>query len=301
MGLRRMHADEVDTSTDLVADLVAEQFPQWAGLPVAAVASSGTDNAMYRLGPEMAVRLPRIPGAVAAVEHEHTWLPRLAPALPAPVPAPLGRGGPGAGYPWEWSVLRWVEGANPLVGALPDAAGLAGDLAAVVTALRAVDPAGGPPAGRGVPLRTRDTPTRRAIAESTGLVDTAAVAAVWAEALRLPERAHPAAWCHGDLSPGNVLVSGGRLSGVIDFAGVGVGDPTVDLIVAWNLLPPEARDAFRTAVSADDATWLRGRAWALSIAIIQLPYYKDTNPALAANSRHVIAEVLTDAGHQDAV
>jgi aminoglycoside phosphotransferase (APT) family kinase protein len=169
---------------------------------------------------------------------------------------------------------------------------LATDLAAFVTALRRVDPAGAPPSGRGVPLARRDEPMRAAIEQSADLVDTAAVTALWEEALRLPVWSGPPTWAHGDLSPGNLLVRDGRLAAVIDWGGPGVGDPTVDLIIAWNLLPASARAAFRAAMAVDEVTWLRGRGWALSISMIQLPYYQHTNPALAANSRHVIKEIL---------
>lgn len=290
-----MHADEVHTDVALVRRLVAAQFPRWADRRVEAVASSGTDNAMYRLGADLAVRLPRIESAVGDVALEQWWLPRLAPSLPVAVPVPLAEGRPGAGFPFPWSVYRWLDGANPLPGDLAEPDRLATDLAAFVIALRGVDPTGAPAAGRGVPLSTRDAPTRAAIGQLDGVVDTAAVTAVWDEARRLPERAGPPTWAHGDLSPGNVLLAGGRLTGVIDFACAGVGDPTVDLIVAWNLLPARVRPVFRAALAVDDDTWLRGRGWALSISLIQLPYYRDTNPALAANSRHVIREVLADA------
>jgi aminoglycoside phosphotransferase (APT) family kinase protein len=289
-----MHAHEADIDEDLVRRLIAGQFPQWAGLPVRWVESSGTDNAMFRLGAELAVRLPRIEGAAGDVAREGRWLPWLAARLPFTIPAPLGAGRPAEGYPWSWSVLRWLEGTNPVVGHLAQPAALAEDVAGFITALRGIAPADGPPAGRGVPLATRDEPTRAALAQLRGTIDTAAATAVWEHALTLPEWSGPPAWVHGDLSPGNVLHTGERLGAVIDFAGVGVGDPTVDLIVAWNLLPAGARAVFRAALGADDATWARGRAWALSIALIQLPYYRTTNPPLAANSRHVIREVLAD-------
>ncbi|MGV4886094.1 aminoglycoside phosphotransferase family protein [Streptomyces viridosporus] len=292
----RMHPDEVDVDAALVGRLVAGRFPRWAGLPVERLRSSGTENAMFRLGPDLVVRLPRHPGAVEGVAHEQRWLPRLGPLLPFAAPEPLGRGGPGEGFPWPWSVYRWLEGANPVAGALDDPVSLARDLAAFVTALRGVDATDGPPCHRGVPLAHRDAPTREAIARLAGRVDTDAVTALWEEALGAPEHAGAPVWAHGDLSPGNVLVGGGRLTAVIDFGSVGVGDPAVDLIVAWNLLPAEARGAFRAAVGADEAQWARGRGWALSIALIALPYYWDTNPPLAANSRHVIKEILAERG-----
>ncbi|MER6400876.1 aminoglycoside phosphotransferase family protein [Kitasatospora sp. NPDC001603] len=290
----RMHDDEPDIDTALVRRLLAAQFPHWAGLPLERVASSGTDNAMFRLGPELAVRLPRVGWAAESVEREQRWLPKLAPHLPLPIPAPLALGRPAAGYPWEWSVLRWIDGANPVVGATTAPIQLAQDLAGFITALRAVDPADGPPGSRGVPLASRDASTRAAIGRLRGSIDTDAATTVWEKALRLPEHSGRPAWMHGDLSPGNLLLGNRRLRAVIDFGVMGVGDPTVDQIVAWNLLPAAARPAFRAALAADDATWARGRAWALSIALIQLPYYRTTNPALAANARHVIREVLAD-------
>ncbi len=289
-----MHADEADIDTELVRALIATQFPRWAGLPVEPVESAGTDNAMYRLGDDLAVRLPRVAGAADDVAADQEWLPRLARHLPVAVPTPLALGEPARGYPYPWSVLRWLPGTNPGVADLADPVGLALDLAAFVAALRRVDTVGAPRAGRGVPLAERDEPTRAAIDQSHDLVDTAAVTAVWEEALRLPPWAGPPAWVHADLSPGNVLVRDGRLSAVIDWGAAGVGDPTVDLIVAWNLLPADVRPLFRDALAADEETWLRGRGWALSISIIQLPYYQHTNPVLAANSRHVIAEVLAE-------
>jgi aminoglycoside phosphotransferase (APT) family kinase protein len=290
----RMHAAEADIDTELVRRLVAAQFPEWADLPVEPVASAGTDNAMFRLGADLAVRLPRIPGAAENVATEQKWVPRLAPHLPVAVPAPVVRGVPGEDYPYSWTVCAWLPGVNPDVADLAAPDELAADLAAFVTALRRVDPAGGPASSRTIPLAMRDAPTRAAIAASGGLTDTAAVTAVWEDALRIPAWEGPPAWAHTDLSPGNVLVRDGRLTAVIDWGGVGVGDPSVDLVVAWNLLPVPARATFREALAVDEATWLRGRGWALSIAIIQLPYYQHTNPVLAANSRHVIDAVLAE-------
>ncbi|MFD9002535.1 aminoglycoside phosphotransferase family protein [Streptomyces sp. NPDC059582] len=292
----KMRPDEVDLDASLVGRLVAGQFPQWAGQPVERLKSSGTENAMFRLGTGLVVRLPRYPGAVGDVEHEQRWLPRLAPRLPVAVPEALGRGEPNAEFAWPWSVFRWLDGHNPVAGAVEEPRPLAQDLAEFVRALRRIDPQDGPPNPRGVPLATRDAATRSAIAQLDGRIDTGAVTALWEEALRAPSRQAPPVWAHGDLSPGNVLVAEGRLRAVIDFGTVGVGDPAVDLVVAWNLLPASARGTFRDAVGADDAEWARGRGWALSISLIQLPYYWQTNPALAENSRHVIREILAEAG-----
>jgi len=176
---------------------------------------------------------------------------------------------------------------------MADPHGLARDLARFVLALQRIDATNGPHADRSVPLAARDTATRRAIEALHGLIDTRAATAAWDEALKAPTWGGAPVWIHADLSPGNLLVSGGRLTAVLDFGLLGVGDPAVDAIVAWNLLPPDARDTFRAALATDDATWARGRGWALSIALIQLPYYRTTNPTLANNARHVIATTCT--------
>ncbi|MFI7693713.1 aminoglycoside phosphotransferase family protein [Nonomuraea sp. NPDC049655] len=289
----RMHADEADIDEALVRRLLAAQFPRWAGLPLRRFPSSGTVNAVFRLGDDLAVRLPRVKQGVGDVAREGRWLPLLAPALPVPIPAVLGQGLPGEGFPWPWSVCRWLDGDNPEAGALSgDGEALAADLAAFVAALREVEPAGAPGAYRGGPLSRLDEATRAAIGELDGMIDTAAATAAWKDALSAPEWQGGPVWVHADLMPGNLLVRDGRLSGVIDWGTAGAGDPACDLIPAWNLLPPAAREVFRAALGADDATWARGRGRALSMALIQLPYYKDTNPAMAANARHVIREVL---------
>ncbi|RIH90582.1 Phosphotransferase enzyme family protein [Calidithermus terrae] len=302
MSSGRMHADELDTDASLVRRLLEAQFPQWAGLPVEPVRSAGTDNAIYRLGDGMAVRLPRIPAAAAQVDKEQLWLPRLAPLLPLPVPVPLAKGAPGEGYPWHWSVCRWLEGENATLERLAEAAQAAADLAHFVAALQRIDATGGPPpgphnSGRGVPLAVRDGPTRAAIASLQGMLDAGAVTAAWEAALQAPPHDGPPVWIHGDLQPGNLLAVGGRLSAVIDFGCLGVGDPACDLQAAWNLFTAEAREAFRSALGVDGATWARGRGWALSVALIALPYYQHTNPFLAGVARHTIREVLADHGH----
>jgi aminoglycoside phosphotransferase (APT) family kinase protein len=287
-----MHADELPTDAGLVRRLLATQFPDWAELPVARVPSSGTDNALYRLGDELVVRLPRIGWAVGGVDREVEWLPRLARHLPLEVPAPVAKGVPGEGYPWPWAVYRWLEGENAVLGALADADGLARELGRFVRALRAIDRTGAPPAGRAKPLAERDAETRAALADLRGLIDTGPPAAAWEEALGAPAWDGEPTWIHGDLMPGNLLLREDRLAAVIDFAGVGLGDPAVDLIVAWNLLPAGARDVYRGELDVDDTTWARGRGWALSVALIQLPYYWETNRALAGNARHVLRELL---------
>ena len=299
MHTGKMHADEVDTDISLVGRLVAAQFPRWAGLPIQPVRSAGTDNALYRLGDEMVVRLPRIHWAVAQVEKEQEWLPRLAPLLPLAIPVPLAQGTPADEYPWEWSVYRWLEGETATIERIADPGQAATDLARFVAALQRVDPTNGPPPGdhnsfRGVPLATRDAATRTAIASLHGAIDVGAVTGAWEGSLAAPAWDGLPVWIHGDLQSGNLLAVQGRLSAVIDFGCLGVGDPACDLMVAWTLISGETRDVFRAALSVDDGTWARGRGWALSWALIALPYYLDTNPAIVRDARRTIVCVLAD-------
>lgn len=299
MSAGNMHVDEVDIDVALVRQLLTAQFPQWADLPITPVHSFGTDNAIYRLGSNMAVRLPRIEHATGQVDKEQKFLPRLAPHLPLAIPVPLGLGRPGEGYLWHWSVYQWLEGENATIERIADLGEAARDLAHFVAALQRIDPTDGPSPGvhnffRGVPLSTRDAKTRAAIAELSSMLDTSAVTTAWDAAMQTPAWHGPPVWLHGDLAPLNLLVQQGRLSAVIDFGGLGVGDPACDLIVAWNLLSAQTRDVFRASLSVDDATWARGRGWALSIGLIALPYYQSTNPVLASIARRAIDEVLTD-------
>ncbi len=295
----RMHADEVFTDAAQVRRLLASQFPHWAALPLRPVRSHGTDNTIYRLGADMTVRLPRRPSAVAQVERERHWLPRLAPHLPLPIPVPLAVGEPGEGCAWPWSVCPWLAGENPVPGRIEDEAGLARDLAAFVLALRRIDSPQGPPPGRhnfgrGAPLALRDPAVRAALQALAGTIDVEATAAMWKRDLHAPVWDGAPMWIHGDLNAGNLLLRDGRLSGVIDFGGMAVGDPACDLLAAWYLFGREARRAFRAALMADDASWARGRGWALSMALIGLSYYKDTSPAIAANALRAIDAILTD-------
>ncbi|WP_443032650.1 aminoglycoside phosphotransferase family protein [Streptomyces sp. DH41] len=293
-----MHPGLQPLDDRLVRRLVAGQFPQWAGLPVERFPSGGTVNAMYRLGDDMVVRLPLVKGGAGDVLAEREWLPRLSPLLPTAVPEVLGAGEPAEGYPWPWSVYRWLPGEVPVAGALTEPGLLARDLAGFVAAMRGITLPGAPNAHRGGPLATLDAATRAAIGELRGLpqegIDCDAAAAVWQDALRAPDRDGPPVWLHADLMPGNLLVDGGRLSSVIDFGCMGVGDPACDLFPAWNLLPAGARGVFREALGVDDAAWRRGRGRTLSQALIALPYYRETNPAMAGNARHVIRAVLEE-------
>ncbi|MFD7669111.1 aminoglycoside phosphotransferase family protein [Streptomyces sp. NPDC059788] len=299
MSTGPMHPGQHPVDAALVRRLVAGQFPRWAGLAVERFPSGGTVNAMYRLGDSMVVRLPLVGGGAGDVLLEQEWLPRLAPLLPVAVPEVLGAGEPAAGFPWPWSVHRWLPGEPPEEGALTDPVRLAEDLAGFVAAMRGVTVPGAPRAHRGGPVTALDAGTRGAIEELRGIpeegVDCDVVTAVWEDALRAPGWDGPPVWLHADLMPGNLLVDGGRLTAVIDFGCTGAGDPACDLFPAWNLLPADARKVFREALGEDDATWRRGRGRTLSQALIALPYYRRTNPAMARNARHVIRAITEEA------
>ncbi|MEU1493951.1 aminoglycoside phosphotransferase family protein [Streptomyces sp. NPDC005776] len=297
MSAGRMHADEPEIDDALVHRLIAAQFPHWSGLPTERVGVAGTSNVMFRLGENLVVRLPRTAGSADDTVKEHHWLPRLAPSLPVAVPVPLGAGVPGEGYPWPWSVYEWIDGNCPKAGDTAEAAPLARDLARFTTALHRVDPTGGPPSYRSETLAARDPAVRAALADLHADIDTPAATEVWEAALRAPAPAGPPVWIHADLQPGNMLTADRRLTAVIDFGCLGLGDAAVDLIVAWYVLPAGARDTFRAATGADDAAWARGIGWALSVALMELQYYRQTNALMADTARHVIAEILTGDRH----
>ena len=295
-----MHADEIHTDVALVRRLVAAQFPAWAELPISAIDSTGTDHAIYRLGNEMAVRLPRIHWARGQAAKEAGWLPQLAPHLPLAVPVPLAHGQPAAGYPWEWSIYRWLPGTAATDAAITDWSQAAYDLAQFVAALQRCDPAGGPVAAehelRGAPLATRDADTRSALAALAGMFDLAAMTQVWDTAVQAPAWDRAPVWFHGDLLPGNVLVEAGRVCAVIDFGGLGIGDPACDLMIAWSLFSGASRAAFRDALGMDAATWARGRGHALSQAALFIPYYLHSNPAGVSAAQRTIAAILSEQG-----
>jgi aminoglycoside phosphotransferase (APT) family kinase protein len=301
MPAAKMHADELDEldiDVSLVRRLLAAQFPHWADLPIRPVEVGGIDNRTFHLGAHMTVRLPSAAAYALQVEKEHRWLPRLAPLLPLPIPLPLAKGAPADGYPWHWSVYRWIEGETATIERIAGLSQFATTLARFLTALQRIDPTGGPPPGahnffRGGPLTVYDGETRQAIAALDGRIDTDAVSAVWEAALAATWRGSPV-WFHGDISVGNLLVKGGRLSAVIDFGTSGVGDPSCDLAIAWTLFEGGSRDAFRAALQLDDATWARGRGWALWKGLITLAEHLDTNPSEARKARRAIDEVLAD-------
>ena len=287
----------------LVGRLVAEQFPQWAGLPIRPVARGGWDNRTFHLGERMTVRLPSAARYAAQVEKEQRWLPRLARDLPLPIPAPLAMGRPGQGYPWPWSVYGWLDGEIAAVARIDDRPRFAADLGAFLSALQRIEATDGPPAGphsfwRGGPLATYDAETRTAIAALDGRIDAEAVTAVWEAALETTWTAAPV-WVHGDMAAGNLLVLDGDLSAVIDFGCSCVGDPACDLAVAWTFLEGGTREAFRAALPLDPGTWARGRGWTLWKALIVYAALPGANPLDAEKSGRIIADLVAEHARAD--
>lgn len=293
-----MHQGQADVTPGVVASLVASQFPQWRDLPVRAVTSHGTVNALFRLGEEIVLRFPLQPSLDPKLRDELTGeqenARRLAASSPVQVPVPLALGEPGEGYGGPWAAYRWIPGDTATPAGAGASVAFARDLAGFVTALRGMDTGGRgwDGRGRGGPLQSKDEYVRSALAESGHLTDTARIAALWDRCLALPPPDGPDVWIHADLMPGNLLVRDGRLAGVIDVETACVGDPAVDLMPVWNLLSGGAREAYRSALAADDVTWERGRGWAILQAIVALPYYVTTNPVMAGTARHTLRAVL---------
>ncbi len=285
-------------TAELAARLVAAQFPQWAGLPVRRVEPGGWDNVTFRLGADLSVRLPSGPSYAQQVAKEHRWLPLLARQLPVRIPEPLAKGVPGCGFPWPWSVYRWLPGTPLAAACIPDQAGFAAELAAFLAALYRVDPAGGPLPGphschRGGPLTVYDGEARQALKDLDGEIDTALAARVWQQALTAKWHGAPV-WVHGDVADGNLLVDRGRLSAVIDFGCSAVGDPACDTVIAWTYFSGDGRRVFSARLPVDRATWARGRGWALWKAMIVLVGALRDDPEDAIATKRVIAGILAD-------
>ncbi|SDU77504.1 Predicted kinase, aminoglycoside phosphotransferase (APT) family [Jiangella alkaliphila] len=289
-----MHADQVEIDDALVRRLLAAQFPRWAGLPLRRVRSAGTVNAIYRLGDELAVRLPLVPAWAGDLESELEWLPRLGRdgTLPLAIPEPVAAGEPDEGYALRWAVYRWLDGEPPAPGSLAGDVEAAARLAGFVRALRDVSPEGAPVGKGHQPLADDDDAVRAAVAALAGTVDAAAATAVWAEALAADTWDGRRIWVHGDLLPVNLLIRGGELSAVLDFGSVGAGDGAYDLLPAWSLFTGAARDVFRAELAPDDDAWARGRGYALVKGLMALPYYRETNPEFAALAARLVDAAL---------
>lgn len=291
----RMHPDQVELAEEVVGALVAEQFPEWVGLPVRRVISHGTVNALFRLGDEYLLRFPLRPGPQRRDEllAEQGLARRLAGKVPVQVPEPVALGEPGPGYAGAWAAYRWIPGEIASDRTIGDADAFAAALAGFVRAVHRLDTEGRSWDGRsrGGPLRSQDDWVRHSLAQSKDLTDTDGIAAIWDRCLEVPP-AEVDVWIHADLMPGNLLLREGRLVAVIDVETMCVGDPAVDLMPAWNLFAARPRSSYRRALAVDDATWERGRGWAIVQAIGCVWYYVDTNPVMAETARHTLAAVL---------
>lgn len=284
--------DKIPIDVPLVQRLIATQFPEWADLKITPVACSGWDNKTFHLGDHMSVRLPSHADYSGQVEKEQYWLPKLAPQLPLPIATPIRMGKPGVGYPLYWSIYQWLDGNTASIERITDLRQFAIALAEFLSALQQCDPTGGPLAGehnfyRGGNLATYDAETRIAIASVVDKIDAQAIEVVWNLALESTWQ-YPPVWIHGDIASGNLLVNNGQVSAVIDFGQLGIGDPACDLAIAWTLFTAESRHLFRTTLPLDNATWARGRGWALWKALCW------AFPGEKRIDWRVVDEVLTD-------
>lgn len=285
-----MHADEVEVDEAVVRRLLAAQMPHLADRALTIVEPWGTDNAIWRLGDDLVVRLPRIGWAAGQIAREATWLPRLASHLPVCVPDPVAVGDPDDGYPFPWAVHRWIPGEGAALERFDDPVTFARDLAEAVRTLQTVPIDGAPRArNRARPLQDYDAPTRLAIDAAAPLIDAAAATAVWEEALAAAPHPGPPVWVQGDLE-GNCLVQDGRLCGIVDWGSACAGDPAVDVQVVWSPLFTDAsRRAFLDALDVDRATLARSRGAAVNQACAALPYYLHSYPLIVERSWHKLA------------
>lgn len=291
-----MHEDQVDVDLDVVRGLLAEQQPDLADLPIQPVVSTGTVNALFRIGDDFVARLPLQDHWEESIEREWRWIPWLSSRITAArLPAPVFKGMANDAFPFSWSIYRWIDGAPYDDKLVHDENDVARQLARYVLELRALEVPEGAPVGGREPLAELDDDTRKAIADAGAVIDAPAAMSVWDQALRTPPWDGTPVWIHSDLLRPNLLVHDGRLEAVIDYGYIGIGDPATDLIPAWAVFGPVGRAAYRDVLQPDDPTWGRGRGIALHQAAMIIPYYKDTNPAFVELARHTIEQIINDA------
>ncbi len=288
-------AAEFTIDDELIRQLLRDQAPELSDRPIRRVAT-GWDNEIWRIGEDLALRLPRRALAEALIEHEQRWLPELAPRLSIPVPVPVVAGRPSAIHPRAWSIVRWFSG-EPL-GPAPATAAMAASLGAFLRELHVPAPHAAPVnESRGVPLARRAERTEAALTtvhRQVGSTVARRLHARWHELRDAPVHPGPAVWLHGDLHPLNILVEAGRISAVIDFGDVTSGDPASDLAIAWMGFERPERAILRASLPAvDPATWVRAQAWALAIGVAVVGR-TDDDPLLAATARATLERVLTD-------
>ena len=281
----RMHDDQLTVTIETVRGLVDDQFPDWRELPLRALASQGTVNAIFRIGDELTARFPLQSADVEetrrGLEREAEAARELAGRTRFRTPEPVAIGEPGRDYPLPWSVQSWIPGDVATPDDPADSTAYASDLAEFIRGARAVDTRGRTfnGSGRGGDLKRHDAWMETCFAKSESLLDVPRLRRMWSELRELP-RESPDVMAHGDLIPGNVLVAEGRLVGVLDVGGFGPADPALDLVGAWHLLADGPRRQLRKELGCDDLEWQRGRAWAFEQAMGLVWYYRATNVAM---------------------
>jgi aminoglycoside phosphotransferase (APT) family kinase protein len=295
-----MHANQLTVSVGMVRGLVDAQFPEWRGLAVGRVASQGTVNAIFRIGDRLAARFPLQPRDVEStrrrLESEADAARELLGRTRFPTPEPVALGEPGAGYPLPWAVQTWLPGVVATDEDPGGSVAFAHDLAEFIGDVRAIDPRGRTFSGdgRGGDLRSHDDWMETCLRNSERLLDVPRLRRTWAVMRDLPRGDAVDVMTHGDLIPGNVLVSGGRLAGILDAGGFGPADPALDLVGAWHLLEDRPRRALRADLRCGDLDWERGRAWAFEQAMGAVWYYVDSNPAMYRMGRRTLERILAD-------
>jgi aminoglycoside phosphotransferase (APT) family kinase protein len=292
-----MSFSDYTIDADLVRRLIREQFPQWADLPVRPVDKGGYDNFTFHLGDEMSVRLPRDEGYAPQVEKEAEWLPKIRPHLSLPIPVPLAKGKPDEDYPFYWSVNRWIEGETLRYDNISDLNQFAVDLSKFIKELQSIDASNGPAAGkhsqfRGCSLTVLNDWTLAALETLGELVDAEKCLQIWHRATA-SEWAKKPVWIHGDINPGNLLVKKGKLSSVIDFGIMAVGDPAVELTMAWTFFDDKSRKVFLQSTGLDIETEYRARGWALWKALITYAW-EDKESIFVRDAKKVIDILLNE-------
>jgi aminoglycoside phosphotransferase (APT) family kinase protein len=296
----KMHANQLTVSVETVRALVDEQFPEWRGLPIRRIASQGTVNAIFRIGGRFAGRFPLEAGDVEStqrwLEAEAEAARELAGRTRFRTPEPVALGEPGAGYPLPWSVQTWLPGVVATDEDPGESVAFAHDLAEFISDVRALDTRGRTfgGKGRGGDLQSHDAWMETCFRHSEQLLDVPRLRRMWAVVRTLPRSTAEDVMTHGDLIPGNVLVSTGRLAGILDVGGLGPADPAVDLVSAWHLLEAKPRQVLREDLRCDDLEWERGKAWALEQAMGAVWYYVESNSAMSRMGRRTLERIVTD-------